>query len=222
MKKLVTVLSVILAAASLGHGQRRGPWRGSDNAPPPLAKTDSEKKILSVLNEINAAGRGYQSVPAADGRLLRLLTEAVNAKSVVEIGTSVGYSGLWLCLALEKTGGKLMTFEIDGGRAATARRHFQQAGVASIVTVMEGDAHEKIRVLKGPVDVALLDADKEGYIDYLEKLLPLVRPGGLILAHNVSPMMAADGYVKRVTSDPDLETMFYMDGAGLSVTLKKR
>ena len=65
-------------------------------------------------------GRIYLSVPVSDGRVLRLLTEAVGAKTVVEIGTSTGYSGLWFCLALQKTGGKLTTFEIDSGRAATA------------------------------------------------------------------------------------------------------
>ena len=225
MKKHFAVASVmILVAAALSHGQRRGrpPWGGSANAPPPLAKTDREKTILSVLSAIQESGRTFSSVPEADGRLLRLLTEATNARSVVEIGTSTGYSGLWFCLALEKTGGKLTTFELDRGRAAMARQHFQQAGVDRVVTIVEGDAHERIKELKGPLDVAFIDADKEGYVDYVEKLLPLVRPGGLIAAHNVGPAMGGEGYVQRVTGDPDLETIFYMDGAGLSVTLKKR
>jgi predicted O-methyltransferase YrrM len=154
--------------------------------------------------------------------MLRLLAESVNAKNVVEIGTSTGYSGLWLSLALEKTGGKLTTFEMDRGRAAMARKHFQQAGVDRMVTLIEGDAHEKVQALKGPVDVVFIDADKEGYVDYLEKVLPLVRPGGLILAHNVNPSMAGEGYVRQVTSNSDLETVFYTEGAGLSITLKKR
>ena len=68
-------------------------------------------------------------------------------------------------------------------------------------------------------DVVFIDADKEGYVDYLNKLLPLVRPGGLILAHNVD--MVPD-YVKAVTGNADLETVFYMQGGGLAVTLKKR
>ena len=73
--------------------------------------------------------------------------------------------------------------------------------------------------LKEPIDVVFIDADKEGYVDYLDKLLPLVRPGGLILAHNVD--MVPD-YVKAVTGNADLETVFYMSGGGLAVTLKKR
>ena len=72
--------------------------------------------------------------------------------------------------------------------------------------------------VKGPVDVVFIDADKDGYMDYLQEILPLVRPGGLILAHNVG--MVPD-YVKAVTTSADLETIFYMEGGGLAVTLKK-
>jgi predicted O-methyltransferase YrrM len=188
-------------------------------AAPPLAKTEEEKRILAVLDQARSSGDVYLEVPIADGRMLRLLTEVAGAKNVVEIGTSTGYSGLWLCLALQKTGGKLTTFEIDPGRAAEARKHFQQAGIGSIATVVLGDAHENVKRLKDPIDVLFIDADKPGYLDYLTKLLPLVRPGGLILAHNVD---SAPDYVKAVTTSPDLETVFYMQGAGLGVTLKKR
>ena len=185
-------------------------------------RTQQEKVILNVIEEMFNAGRVHLNVPATDGRMLRVLTEATGAKHVVEIGTSTGYSGLWFCLALQKTGGRLTTFEIDAGRAATAREHFRQAGVEGITTIIEGNAHETVSRLKEPIDVAFIDADKEGYVDYLNKLLPLVRPGGLILAHNVSMAAVAKGYVKEITSNPELETIFYMDGAGLSISLKKR
>ena len=92
--------------------------------------------------------------------MLRLLTEAAGAKNVVEIGTSTGYSGLWLCLALESTGGKLTTFEIDPGRAMTAREHFRKAGVERMVDLVEGDAHETVTRLKEPIDVVFIDAEK--------------------------------------------------------------
>lgn len=172
-----------------------------------------------MLDEAQRSGDVYLQVPLADGRMLRILTELTGAKSVVEVGTSTGYSGLWFCLALQKTGGKLTTFEIDAGRAARARKHFQQAGVDGIVNLIEGNAHQNVTQVKGPVDVVFIDADKEGYVDYLSKLLPMVRPGGLILAHNVE--MVPD-YVKTVTTSPDLETVFYMEGGGLAITLKKR
>jgi predicted O-methyltransferase YrrM len=161
----------------------------------------------------------YLSVPIQDGKALRLLTEAKGAKNVVEIGTSTGYSGLWLCLALQRTNGHLTTFEIDHQRASMAQEHFKEAGVERMVTIIEGDAHEQVAKLKTPIDIAFIDADKSGYIDYLHKLLPLVEPGGLILAHNVD--MVPD-YVKAVTTSADLETIFYMEGGGLAVTLKKR
>ncbi len=90
------------------------------------------------------------------------------------------------------------------------------------MTIVEGDAHETITRLKGPVDLVFIDADKEGYVDYLRKTLPLLRPGGLIVAHNISPRMANPEFVKAITTDPHLETVFYQEGAGVSVTLKKR
>jgi predicted O-methyltransferase YrrM len=188
----------------------------------PIAKTEAEKKILPVLDDMNKNQRGgNMNVPEEDGRLLRLFAETIGAKHVVEIGTSNGYSGLWFCLGLRSTGGKLTTHEIDARRASLARENFKRAGVDDIVTLVEGDAHKEVAKLKGPIDILFLDADKEGYIDYLEKLVPLVRPGGLILAHNITPGMADPRFIKAITTNPDLETAFLND-RGVSVTLKKR
>lgn len=218
MKRTFVIIGIILAMSFVALSQRRGA-SGPPSSNPPLAKTEAEKKILAVLGEMVKSHRTYLSVPMQDGRALRLLTEAAGAKKVVEIGTSTGYSGLWFCLALERTDGHLTTFEIDPQRASIAREHFKKAGVEEIVNIVEGDAHEQVRKLKGPIDVVFIDADKSGYVDYLNKLLPLVRPGGLILAHNTD--MVPD-YVEAVTTNGDLETIFYLEGAGLGVTLKKR
>lgn len=218
LHRAFVISGIVLTLAVVAVSQRRG-RRGFDSSNPPLAKTEAEKTILAVLDGIVKNHQDYLSVPLEDGRALRLLTEAAGAKSVVEIGTSTGYSGLWFCLALKSTGGRLTTFEIDHERASMARGHFKEAGVDTIVTVVEGDAHEQIAKLKGPIDVVFIDADKEGYLDYLNKLLPLVRPDGLILAHNVD---SAPDYVRAVTTNPGLETIFYMQGGGLGVTLKKR
>jgi len=186
----------------------------------PITKTEEEKKILAVLNNMRTnQNRGMMNVPEGDGRLLRLLTETVGAKHVVELGTSNGYSGIWFCLALRKTGGKLTTYEINARRASLARENFQRAGVDKLVTLVEGDAHEEVTKLKEEIDIVFLDADKEGYIDYLNKLLPLVRPGGLIIAHNITPQQADPEYVEAITTNPDLESVLY---GGVSLTLKKR
>jgi caffeoyl-CoA O-methyltransferase len=213
-------LTLILGAILLGQrGSRGGSRSGFRTETLPRANSDAEQKILSVLEDAQNKGELYANVPVTDGRMLRLLVESSAAKNVVEIGTSTGLSGLWMCIGLQKTGGHLTTFEYDAGRAATARKHFQAAGVDSIVTLVEGDAHQTISRVKAPVDLAFIDADKEGYVDYLNKLVPLMRPGGLILAHNVG---MADEYTKLVTANPALETLFYMDGGGLGITLKKR
>jgi predicted O-methyltransferase YrrM len=211
-----------------GMGPGQGPPMpdgvgGTSAENPPLAKTEVEKKILSILDDLDRNQRaGMMNVPREDGRLLRLLTETNGAKNVVEIGTSNGYSGIWLCLALQTTGGKLTTYEIDATRAALARENFKKAGVDKLVTLVEGDAHEMVKNLKDPIDVLFIDADKEGYFDYLNKLLPLVRPGGLILGHNVNRRGEMQDFIKAITTNPDLETAFQGQGQDLSVTLKKR
>jgi len=191
---------------------------------PPIPSNEQEKKILDILEDMFQNQRGgMMNVPPEDGRLLRLLTEAVGAKHVVEIGTSNGYSGIWFCLALRTTGGKLTTHEIDARRAALARENFKRAGVDKIVTLVEGDAHETIARLKEPIDILFIDADKPGYIDYLNKLLPLVRHGGLILAHNTNMAGQMQDYITAITTNPELETLFVLQqGAGVGVTLKKR
>jgi caffeoyl-CoA O-methyltransferase len=222
MKRNLIILGVVLGVAAMGTAvfADLDEWSPFHRSPAdPAARNAAEKKVLSVLDEMQSTGKTFLSVGAVEGRMLRLLTEAANAKSVVEIGTSTGYSGLWFCLALQSTGGKLTTFEIDRERAELARGHFRRAGVEQLVTVVEGDAHQNITRLAGPIDVVFIDADKEGYVDYLNKLLPLVRPGGLILTDNVDN---APEYVKAVSENADLETLYYSDGEGLGISLKKR
>ncbi|MGD8499597.1 MAG: class I SAM-dependent methyltransferase, partial [Phycisphaerales bacterium] len=165
---------------------------------PPIPNSEQEKRILSVLEDMcRDQHSGILSVPPEDGRVLRLLTEATGAKHVVEIGTSNGYAAIWFCLALRTTGGKLTTYEIDTRRALLARENFKRAGVDKLVTLIEGDAHKAVKRLKEPIDIVFIDADKDGYLDYLNKLLPLVRPGGLILAHNTTDVGSQmQGYLR--------------------------
>lgn len=164
-------------------------------------------------------GELYANVPTPDGRMLRVLTESVNAKLVVEVGTSTGISGLWFSMALDKTGGRLITHDIDPGRIATAKANFKKAGVDRLITVVEGDARQTLKRIKDPIDVVFLDADKESYVEYLNILLPLVRSGGLILAHNTDMVRE---YMGVVTTSADLETVVFSAGGGLAITLKKR
>jgi predicted O-methyltransferase YrrM len=210
----------ILLSNALAQRPSGGATRGQGDSQlekPPVPKDDNEKKILGILEDILERQR-FRNVPPQDGRLLRILTESMNAKNVVEIGTSTGYSGIWFGMALQKTGGKLTTFEIDAGRAATARANFKRAGMADIITIVEGDAHDEVKKLEDTIDILFLDADKEGYIDYLNKLLPLVRPGGLIIGHNINLRMVDPKYMEAITTNPNLETIVRTE---VSLTLKK-
>ncbi|MCW5553327.1 MAG: O-methyltransferase [Verrucomicrobiae bacterium] len=225
-----TLMFLLMLSASLlaqpGRPPRGEPGAGGEALFPSqtVPKSEREKKILAVLNDMDQAQRrGSMSVPVNDGRLLRIFAESTGAKHVVELGTSIGYSGLWFCLGMEQTGGKLTTFEIDEGRAAMARANFKRAEVEHRVKLILGDAHEMVSAVEGPVDIVFLDADKQGYLDYLEKLLPKVRPGGLVLAHNMSQRQADPRYVKAITTNPELETLFVSAGdSGISITMKKR
>ena len=231
------LISVLLVGEEKqkGEGRRGGPRGGGGPearaavSPAPVAKDDAEKKILDCIERAQQQGRSEtrgMNVPPEDGRLLRLLAESIGAKQVLEIGTSNGCSGLWLSLALRTTEGKLTTLELDEEKVKLARENFKAAGVDGIVTVVQGNAHEKVKDVKGPFDLVFIDAEKEGYVQYLEQVLPLVRPGGLILAHNIA-MRRGEGdpvsrYVEAAAKNPALETLLYMNGGGVSVTLKKR
>lgn len=201
---LLVALGCAVARGQPGYGNR------------PLAADDAERRILEVAERVER----HLNVPLEDGRLIRMLTEAIGAKTAVEFGTSTGYSGLWFALALRKTGGRLTTYEYDAGRAETARANFRKAGVEDLITVVVGDAHETAKNLKGPIDIVFIDADKPGYKDYLDKVLPHVRPGGLILAHNISRIDDNRAYMDAVLGDPNLETIRV--NAQMAVTLKKR
>ena len=212
-----------------GQGGRGGAGGGSGAAEadselsrPMLPKDDSEKRILAAIEQARQ-GERYANVSTADGRLLRQLAESIGAKRIVELGTSTGESGLWFSMALRKTGGKLYTHDIDPGRISVARENFKKGGVEDLIIITEGDAHQTAIKNTDPIDLLFIDAEKEGYDAYLKELLPYVRPGGLIVAHNMKRPAPNPRYIEAITTNPDLDTSFVlMDGAGIGITLKKR
>jgi len=211
------VAALIVAAVSRAGADKTAQGDSAGNI-------SKEARILSVLEDMSK-NRNYAmwNITKEEGRLLWILTVATGAKQVVEIGTSNGYSALWFCLGLRTSGGKLTTHEIDPYRISLAREHLKNAGVSQLVTIVEGDAHKTVTQLKEPIDILFIDADKAGYHDYFKKLLPLVRAGGLILAHNTTDLASEmQDYLKAITTDPNLETVFlHKETAGISVTLKK-
>lgn len=229
---LAGLAAMSLAASALAQPPGKGPGNKGGRGRGPggeggvyaatVPKDDGEKKILAAIEEIIRTQGHRLNIPASDGRMLRLLAESIGAKTVVEIGTSNGISSLWFAMALRNTGGRVITHEIDPQAIRLAQENFKTAGVADMIAIVEGDAHETVLKLQGPIDLVFIDADKEGYADYLKKLLPLVRPGGLLCAHNINSRQTNPEFMEAATTNPELETVLYTSGGGMSISLKKR
>lgn len=147
-----------------------------------------EDEVLEELRyEISRQDLPEIYISAEVGRLLQVLLAAIGARRVLEIGTLGGYSAIWMARALPPDG-RLLTVEREPDRAAFARDFIRRAGLEDVVEVRVGDAREVLRQLvagdEPPYDAAFIDADKESYVEYLERSLELVRPGGLIIADN--------------------------------------
>jgi predicted O-methyltransferase YrrM len=163
------------------------------------------------------------NVPDADGQALYDLIVKHNCKRALEIGTSTGHSGIYIAWALSKTGGRLITIDIDEGRHREAVGHFKEAGVAALIDARLADAHDLVPKLEGPFDFVFIDADKEWYTNYAKAVVPKLTAGGLMTAHNVSQyggrrQMTGD-YAEWVRSQPNLETNFV---AGVMVSRRTK
>jgi len=195
----LTLLALTRTAAA-------SPQTGSRRAPP---TTRDPSRLRGLLREMEATGSQYWSVPRPDGELLHFLIQATHAVSVLEVGTSHGYSTLWMGLALEETGGQLATIEIDPARHALARRHVAEAGLSPRIRLFLGDAHREVVRLSGPFDFVFLDADKEGQVDYFHKLHPgKLAPGGLLAVHNaIRQASSMRDYLDLVRRHPDFDSV---------------
>lgn len=178
---------------------------------------------LAAQEERGRVQKGLTQVPRDVGALLYLLTRASGAKRILELGTSGGYSTLWLAQAAQATKGQVTTIERDAAKVNMARRNLGLAGVAGSVTIEMGDAERALDRVQGPFDFIFFDADSQDQIDYLDALLPSVTPGGMLLSNNhlTSPIDLAD-YTAYVRSAPDLESLLLPLGAGIEVTWKAR
>src|SRR5687768_14789490 len=156
-----------------------------DQSPGAKAAPAVDPAIAKLLAGIQAADKGQLAVSEEDGRFLRLLVGATNAKSVIEIGAASGYSAIWIGMGLRQTGGRLVTIEYDPVRAKEAAANVKAAGLSDIVRVVPGDAFKEIPKVAGNFDVVFLDAWKPDYKKFFEMVFPRVSPGGLFVAHNV-------------------------------------
>jgi len=163
------------------------------------------------------------AITADTGVFFSILLKAIKARHVLEVGTSVGFSTLWLADAVGKNG-KLITIEMDPVKIERARENFEQAGIEKIIEVRQGIALDVLRKLKGKFDFVLLDADKENIIKYFDLILPMVRAGGIIAADNMlfpppyRPMMKK--YARHINSKPNVQSLTVPVGMGEEVTIK--
>lgn len=188
-----------------------------------LADPYSEARARDVLASMRKDARRNMSVDPEDGQFFYRLTLELKARRVLEIGTSTGYSGGWFAMALKKTGGRLITLEIDPERHAEALRNFAAMGLAGIVEARLANALVEAARLEGPFDIVFIDAWKPDYLRYYELVLPKVRRGGAILAHNTrNAEMQLRPFLERIRRDPSVRTEFLASSPqGLSISWKK-
>lgn len=169
-----------------------------------LAREDTQKAGMPPIN-----------VSATEGKLLHVLAQSVGARRILEIGTLGGYSAIWLAQALP-AGGKLISLELEPHHAEVAKKNIARAGLAKLVEIRVGAGLDSLAKMTAahepPFDVAFIDADKEGYPDYLEKVYPMVRTGGLILADNTlrldaPPTAGIRRYNAAVAKHPGLNSI---------------
>jgi caffeoyl-CoA O-methyltransferase len=180
----------------------------------------SRATALAQLDRMVKSQHGMMNIAPSEGEYLSNLVVKLKAKRVLEIGTSHGYSGIWLALGLSQTGGQLVTLDIDKGRHAMAVQNFRAAGLAAYADLRLTDALKEIPKIDGPFDLVFIDAWKPDYIRYLKMVLPKMRPGGAIAAHNVkSQASEMEDFLQEIQTNPALKTEFVTVGpSGLSIS----
>jgi predicted O-methyltransferase YrrM len=191
-----------------------------------------EDKVRAILDRLYAdderqrqAGlptdQRTRNLTRASGEDLSLLALATNAQRVLEIGSSNGVSTIWFALAMQRTGGFVTGTEILPERAADANANLAEAGLSTRAKVLAGNAGELTGTLAGPFDLVFIDAEKEDYAGHFERVFPLVRVGGVVIADNVLSHDISD-YQRLVRQREDCETVTIPLDRGLEFTVRTR
>ncbi len=183
----------------------------------------TDEKVLPLLKHLPYR-HGGMNVPAQDGRMLYDIIKKHGYVRGLEIGTSNGYSALWLGLAFKENRGKLITIEIEPQRAREAAENFQHAGLDEVIESHVNDALREIPGLKGKFDFVFIDAWKPDYLKYLKLILPKMKAGGVITAHNITSQGGSmQGFLEEITNNPMLETTIDRSSrAGVSISYVKK
>ncbi len=181
-----------------------------------------DEKVRIFLENRNGTWHDW-NIPYSDGKILYDLVIKNKYTKAMEIGTSTGLSAIWLAWALSKTGGKLITIEIDEGRHKKALANFREAGLSEYIDARLADAHELVEKLKGPFDFVFSDADKDWYKNYFIALAPKLEVGGCFTAHNATNT-GSEGireFIDYVKSLPNFKTTIDTTSrAGISISYK--
>jgi len=168
-----------------------------------------------LLEELYAFGRregGMWNVGREGGELLAWFIRLLNARRVLEIGSSNGVSTIWMARALSETGGHLISLEVEPRKVEMATQNLERAGLSEIVTIVEGRALASLETIGGEFDLVFIDADKPQYSEYLAAVRAKVRPGSIVVADNVSEENeTSEPYRLAVAADQRL------DSIGLSI-----
>jgi len=165
------------------------------------------------------------------GTFYNIMLKSIHAKNILEIGMSVGYSGLWFADAIMSNtkDGQIITIDREQFKIDSATRNFEEAGVSSLIKIREGEARKILHEIKEEFgenyfDFIFIDADKESYIEYFDLCLPLVRKGGIIGADNIlfperfNEMM--EDYLSHVRSNPNVQSVTVPIDNGEEITFK--
>ena len=180
--------------------------------------TEEEEQLLEQLE---ATQKSFWNIDRGTANFLNMLIKLYGAKNGLEIGTSNGYSGIWLSKALKSNGGKLTTIEYYEKRILPAKENFKFCKVDDVITVRQGSALDVLETLEGQYDFVFIDANKREYVKYFEIISPLVKKNGIIAADNIlSHAEKVQTYVDAITNHPDYQSQLIPFPAGLLVSYK--
>ena len=181
-----------------------------------------DRRTKSVLHELEKTRYQYWNICPEIGALLNIVAKAMKAERVLEIGTSNGYSTIWLADGVRGQNGKVVTVDINSEMLRLAEKNLWRAGLASYVELVHGDALDVIPKLEGRFDLVFLDAEKSEYYQYLKLSFDKVKDNGLIVAEDVTAYRdSMRDFLSEITSSERLETVIipYDDGISLSYKL---
>jgi predicted O-methyltransferase YrrM len=181
-----------------------------------------DARVEKFLNDKRSDWQDW-NVPYQDGKVLHDLIVRNHYTRALEIGTSSGHSATWIAWALSRTGGKLITIEIDAKLHQKALQNFKAAGLEAFIDARRADAHQLVKELEGPFDFVFLDADKEWYTQYFKELDPKLVKGGCFTAHNANNAYPGiKEFLNHVRSQPDYQTSIdRSSSSGISISYKK-